>query len=107
MTRYRITYDNGHAETITAASVNYDPDESQYLLVDEHDRRVAFIPDRNVLSIHRQDDDPSTTTTYPYQDGDVIALGPEVFASADGETISWKGANYNRRPYPSLGAVTG
>lgn len=35
---------------------------------------------------------------YPYQDGDVTVLGPEVFASADGQTISWKGVNYVLQP---------
>lgn len=35
---------------------------------------------------------------YPYADGDIAVLGPEVFASADGQTISWKGANYSRHP---------
>lgn len=35
---------------------------------------------------------------YPYADGDITVLGPEVFASADGQTISWKGANYSRHP---------
>lgn len=51
MARYRITYDNGHAETATAVNVNYDPDEGQYRLVDEHGRHAAFIPGSNVLSI--------------------------------------------------------
>lgn len=31
---------------------------------------------------------------YPYQDGDVTVLGPEVFASSTGRLISWKGQNY-------------
>lgn len=35
---------------------------------------------------------------YPYADGDFAVLGPEVFASADGQTISWQGANYSRHP---------
>lgn len=33
---------------------------------------------------------------YPYRDGDRAVLGPEVTATADGMTISWKGANYRR-----------
>lgn len=32
--------------------------------------------------------------TYPYQDGDITVLGPEIFASNDGQVISWKGDNY-------------
>jgi hypothetical protein len=35
---------------------------------------------------------------YPHRDGDAIVLGPEVFASSDGEVISWKGENYVRQP---------
>lgn len=38
---------------------------------------------------------------YPYQDGDVTVLGPEVFASDDGQTISWKGVNYVLQPAPT------
>ncbi|MEU9444627.1 hypothetical protein AB0D42_27850 [Streptomyces sp. NPDC048304] len=34
---------------------------------------------------------------YPRPDGDVTVLGPEVFASADGNTISWRGDNYTRQ----------
>jgi len=33
---------------------------------------------------------------FPYQDGDVTVLGPEVFASKDDTVISWRGANYVR-----------
>lgn len=51
MARYRITYDNGYDETVTAANVNYDTEEGQYRLIDEHGRHVAFIPAGNVLSI--------------------------------------------------------
>lgn len=35
--------------------------------------------------------------TYPYDDGDVTVLGPEIFASKDGEVISWRGENYVRQ----------
>ena len=31
---------------------------------------------------------------FPYQDGDVTVLGPEIFASKDGTVISWRGENY-------------
>ena len=34
--------------------------------------------------------------TYPYIDGDVTVLGPEIFASLDGAVISWRGENYTR-----------
>lgn len=37
------------------------------------------------------------TPPYPRDDGDVTALGPEIFASKDGQTISWKGDNYERQ----------
>lgn len=34
---------------------------------------------------------------YPHQDGDFTVLGPEIFASADGAVICWKGENYVRQ----------
>jgi len=34
---------------------------------------------------------------FPYQDGDVTVLGPEVFASKDDTVISWRGENYTRQ----------
>lgn len=49
---------------------------------------------RRLAGEAQQDEKPS----YPHPDGDVIILGPEVFASPDGRTISWKGANYERQP---------
>lgn len=42
-----------------------------------------------------------TMRPYPYSDGDVMVLGPEVFASSDGEVISWKGENYVRQQAPA------
>ncbi|MGW5636472.1 hypothetical protein [Streptomyces sp. NPDC003832] len=36
----------------------------------------------------------TATAKYPYEDGDVTVLGPEIFAAADSKTISWKGENY-------------
>lgn len=32
--------------------------------------------------------------TYPYRNGDVLVLGPEIFVDQDNETINWKGVNY-------------
>lgn len=34
---------------------------------------------------------------YPYQDGDTIVLGPEIFASVDEKTVAWKGQNYEKQ----------
>ena len=31
---------------------------------------------------------------YPIQQGDVIILGPEIFATEDGRVICWQGENY-------------
>jgi len=31
---------------------------------------------------------------YPYDDGDVTVLGPEIFASSDGKVVSWRGENF-------------
>lgn len=35
-------------------------------------------------------------TRYPYRDGGVIVLGPELFASEDKTVISWRGESYYR-----------
>ncbi|WP_265560790.1 DUF6085 family protein [Streptomyces hygroscopicus] len=40
-------------------------------------------------------------THYPYRDGDVTVLGPEVFASSDRTTISWRGAVYVLQDFPA------
>jgi hypothetical protein len=109
MARYTIKYLTGDEETIEAKSVAHDTDARQYVFHSQ-DRiyaPVSLIPQANVLSIHRQDDEAEAPVSYPYQDGDVTVLGPEVFASVDGEVISWKGANYTRGPYRPLGKVTG
>lgn len=31
---------------------------------------------------------------YPYENGDVIVLGPQVFVSRDEAVLNWKGCNY-------------
>jgi hypothetical protein len=36
----------------------------------------------------------ATPKSYPYNDGDTIVLGPEIFVSADGAVICWRGENY-------------
>lgn len=36
------------------------------------------------------------TVTYPYRSGDVLVLGPQMFVSADGSVINWRGENYYR-----------
>lgn len=34
---------------------------------------------------------------YPFQYGDLMVLGPEVFADKDGRIICWHGVNYVRQ----------
>ena len=36
---------------------------------------------------------------YPYDEGGVTVLGPEIFASEDGEVINWQGRNYIPQEY--------
>jgi hypothetical protein len=105
MARYTINYLTGDTETVEADGVEYDADR-HYTFTRNGKQVVALTPVAHVRSIVCQDD-PKDTITYPHQDGDITVLGPEVFASADGEAISWKGAHYTRRPYPTLGKVTG
>ncbi|MGH8964391.1 MAG: hypothetical protein ACRDXB_03545, partial [Actinomycetes bacterium] len=45
--------------------------------------------------------DAASPHPYPYQDGDVVVLGPEIFVSMDGEVICWKGRNYTPAPTPA------
>jgi hypothetical protein len=37
---------------------------------------------------------------YPYEEGDVVVLGPEIFAAKDGGVISWKGENFVPQAVP-------
>lgn len=37
---------------------------------------------------------------YPFCDGDVMVLGPEVFAAEDGSVLCWQGQNYVPQPAP-------
>jgi hypothetical protein len=36
----------------------------------------------------------NTGEAYPYESGDVIVLGPEIFVAKDGSVINWNGKNY-------------
>lgn len=36
----------------------------------------------------------SRFTKYPYDDGEVVVLGPEIFVNPEAEVISWKGENW-------------
>lgn len=55
-----------------------------YLISSGHNRVVVQLgssPKRRIME-------------YPYKDGDVIVLGPEIFVSKDGKVICWRGVNY-------------
>lgn len=52
--------------------------------------------------VARQDPAP----VYPRPDGDVTVLGPEVFASADGDVICWRGENYVRAERTAVLRIT-
>lgn len=43
------------------------------------------------------------TSEYPHPDGETTVLGPEIFASKDGEVICWKGQNYTAQCPPHEG----
>lgn len=36
-----------------------------------------------------------TVDKYPFEDGDVLVLGPEIFVSADRKMICWRGEHYD------------
>lgn len=59
-------------------------DESQAALTE-----VVRAARRRMLNEQR-----AAMAKYPYEDGDVTVLGPEIFVDADGKVISWKGANF-------------
>lgn len=42
---------------------------------------------------------------YPYKDGDVLVLGPEIFVNPDAEVICWRGENWVRQPEPGSAAM--
>jgi hypothetical protein len=111
MAQYTINYLTGETETVNADHMVIDYDAKAYVfragdIGDQPEAVIpsAFVPAANIRSIHRTD---SETTRYPYTDGDVTVLGPEIIASLDGDAISWKGVHYSRHPYPTIGKVTG
>lgn len=108
MAQYTINYLTGDTETVEADGVEYDAEARDYTFVVGR-VAVALAPVANVRSVVRKPDEttPDAATAYPYQEGDVTVLGPEVFVSPDGEVLSWKGSNYSRRTGPMLGKVTG
>lgn len=95
MAQYLVTYTNGCDQHITADKVHLNSAEGHYVFTTSTGERVAFTPLSGVLSIVRIE--TTKDCGYPRQDGDVTVLGPEIFASADGETICWKGENYTRQ----------
>jgi len=62
MAQYLVTYLIGDAETINANSVNLDGGGGQYVFhtQDRTYAPVALVPQANVLSIVRQDDEAAT-----------------------------------------------
>lgn len=48
-------------------------------------------PNYRLKPIERED------MTYPYESGDVIVLGPQIFAAKDGSVLNWRGENYVRQ----------
>ena len=107
MARYTINYLDGNTETVEADSVEYDSDARDYTFGTGR-QPLALIPTANVRSVHWQTADPEleAAVSYPFQDGDFTVLGPEVFASADGDVISWRGETYTRHPSRLLGKAT-
>lgn len=57
--------------------------------------RVAFTDMVEVATDEEMNGpDPDEAIKYPHPDGDITVLGPEIFASSDGQVICWKGENY-------------
>lgn len=42
----------------------------------------------------------SGVTQYPYDDGEVVVLGPEIFVNPEAEVICWRGENWTKQPAP-------
>lgn len=47
------------------------------------------------------------SSPYPRVEGDTIVLGPEIFVSADGEIICWRGENYVKQAPAHLAGING
>jgi len=59
----------------------------------EHiEHSYAELPDRHVMSMHAAANSP-----FPYTDGDVTVLGPEVFHDPKAMVIQYQGQNYVRQ----------
>ncbi|MEU3613511.1 hypothetical protein ABZ725_14505 [Streptomyces sp. NPDC006872] len=59
MAQYTINYLNGDTETVTAERSEYDPD-SRPLFLYTGDQPVAWIPQANVRSVHRLNNQAAT-----------------------------------------------
>lgn len=51
--------------------------------------------DMRLFNKNKEETEPSIE--YPYEEGDFIILGPEVFTDKNQEVICWRGDNYIRK----------
>jgi hypothetical protein len=51
--------------------------------------------------------DVDSQPVYPHPSGDVLALGPEVFADEDKQVINWRGENFYATTSPLLPDIIG
>lgn len=47
-----------------------------------------------VIKGERDGSNAGANKVYPFEDGDVVVLGPEIFSAKDGSVLNWKGVNY-------------
>ena len=72
-----------NALNMACATVGASADKAQIL-----DAAVAF------EAYLRGEEVVAPPQQYPYREGDVVVLGPEVFVGMQGRVINWRGQNY-------------
>ena len=75
-------------ESIEARIAGYDRKAIQEAEDVLADARADLAADEELLSAWAE------VRLFPYESGDVLALGPEVFTAKDGSVLCWRGQNY-------------
>lgn len=78
-------------------------------------REASAVPWENVpednkalmrATVARLIEDGVIPKSYPFQEGDVLVIGPECIADAGGAAINWKGEHYQRPVKKGDGSYT-
>lgn len=66
---------------------------------------VGDIGDKPNAKVNKSGQRDKDHEIYPYEFGDKIILGPDVFADGTGDRISWRGVSYYRSLWKEVKAL--